>query len=295
MSKTAYVFVGQGAQKTGMGLELYQNFEQAKAIFHQADEILGFELSKIMFKGTDEQLKQTKVTQPAIFTYCVAKMLCLSKTNPSAVAGHSLGEFTALVACKAIEFEDALKLVQARALAMQKACEENPSTMAAILGLEDGIIEQTCKNIDQIVVAANYNCNGQVVISGTHKGIDQACEELLSKGAKRALKLNVSGAFHSPLMLGAKQSLEAQIKQTVFKDPICEIYQNVDAKANSNAKSIQKNLIDQLTSAVKWKQSIENMIAQDITNFTEIGPSKVLSGMIKKIDRQVTTTQLEIH
>ncbi len=288
MTKKAYVFPGQGAQFVGMGKDLYENYPIAKTMFEKANEILGFRITDLMFAGTDEDLKQTKVTQPAIFLHSVilAKVLGDSFT-PNAVAGHSLGEFSALVAAGALSFEDGLVLVSKRALAMQKACEQNPSTMAAILNLEDSVVEEVCASIDDVVVAANYNCPGQLVISGSNAGIDKACELLLAKGAKRALKLPVGGAFHSPLMEPARVELETAIAQTNIQSPICPIYQNVDALPQTDAAVIKQNLILQLTAPVRWTQTVQNMLADDITSFIEVGPGKVLQGLIKKVNRDV--------
>ncbi|MCK9562274.1 MAG: ACP S-malonyltransferase [Bacteroidales bacterium] len=288
MTKKAYVFPGQGAQFVGMGKDLYENYPVAKTMFEKANDILGFRITDLMFAGTDEDLKQTKVTQPAIFLHSVilAKVLGDSFT-PNAVAGHSLGEFSALVAAGALSFEDGLVLVSKRALAMQKACEQNPSTMAAILNLEDSVVEEVCASIDDVVVAANYNCPGQLVISGSNAGIDKACELLLAKGAKRALKLPVGGAFHSPLMEPARVELETAIAQTNIQSPICPIYQNVDALPQTDAAVIKQNLILQLTAPVRWTQTVQNMLADDITSFIEVGPGKVLQGLIKKVNRDV--------
>ena len=282
----AFVFPGQGAQFVGMGKDLYDNSPLAKEMFEKANQILGFSITDLMFAGTDEDLKQTKVTQPAIFLHSVILAKTLGDTfQPSAVAGHSLGEFSALVAAGALSFEDGLVLVSKRALAMQKACEQNPSTMAAILNLEDKVVEEVCASIDDVVVAANYNCPGQLVISGSNAGIDKACEILLAKGAKRALKLPVGGAFHSPLMEPARVELEAAIAATTFATPICPVYQNVDAKPYSEPEQIKKNLISQLTAPVRWTQTVENMCADGIMSYVEVGPGKVLQGLIKKINK----------
>lgn len=284
----AYVFPGQGAQFVGMGKDLYENSALAKEMFEKANEILGFRITDLMFAGTDEDLKQTKVTQPAIFLHSVilAKVLG-SEFKPEMVAGHSLGEFSALVAAGAISFEDGVRLVSARAKAMQKACEKEPSTMAAILGLEDEKVEEICKSIDEIVVPANYNCPSQIVISGSIKGIDMACEKLSAAGAKRALKLMVGGAFHSPLMEPARVELEEAINKTNFQKPICPIYQNVNASKVTEPDQIKKNLVAQLTAPVRWTQTVKNMLADGATNFVELGPGSVLQGLIKKVDRNV--------
>lgn len=289
----AYVFPGQGAQFIGMGKDLYESSEVAQKLFEQANEILGFRISDIMFSGTDEELKQTKVTQPAIFLHSVI----LAKVNegnfaPDMVAGHSLGEFSALVAAGALSFEEGLKLVYTRALAMQKACEETPSTMAAILGLEDEVVEQVCEAIDGVVVAANYNCPGQLVISGEVEAVKKACEVLTEKGARRALLLPVGGAFHSPLMESARAELKEGIESADFKNPICPIYQNVTATAQTDAAVIKENLIAQLTAPVKWTQTMQNMIADGATQAIEVGPGKVLQGLFKKIDRGFDTSSL---
>ncbi|TKG95813.1 [acyl-carrier-protein] S-malonyltransferase [Puteibacter caeruleilacunae] len=286
----AYVFPGQGAQYVGMGKDLYENSEAAKELFEKANDILGFRITDLMFDGTPEDLKQTKVTQPAIFLHSVLTAMNLGdEFNPEMTAGHSLGEFSALVAAKALSFEDGLTLVSKRAMAMQKACEIEPSTMAAIVGLEDSIVEEVCEQIEDVVVAANYNCPGQLVISGSISGIDKACEMLTEKGAKRALKLPVGGAFHSPLMEPARLELEKAIDETVFSDPICPVYQNVVASAITDAATIKANLKAQLTGAVKWTQTVQNMIADGATSFTEVGPGKVLQGLVKKVDRKITT------
>src|SRR6187402_919049 len=273
----AYVFPGQGAQFTGMGKDLYENSALAKAMFEQANDILGFRITDIMFEGTEEELKQTKVTQPAIFLHSVILALTTVDFKPDMVAGHSLGEFSALVANGTLSFEDGLKLVSQRAIAMQKACEQNPSTMAAILGLEDSKVEEICKTItDEVVVPANYNCPGQLVISGSNKGIEIACVKMKEAGAKRALPLPVGGAFHSPLMEPARTELAAAIENTKFSQPTCPVYQNVNALPSSNIEDIKKNLIDQLTAPVKWTQSVQKMAADGATHFVECGPGKVL-------------------
>ncbi len=285
----AYIFPGQGAQFTGMGLDLYEKYPLAQELFEQANKILGFPITDIMFEGTAEQLKETKVTQPAIFLHSVIMAKVLGDTfKPKMVAGHSLGEFSALVTNGVLSFEDGLKLVSKRALAMQKACEKTKGTMAAVLGLDDEIVEKTCTEIDGIVVAANYNCPGQLVISGEIEAINKACDVLKEKGARRALVLPVGGAFHSPLMAPAKDELAEAIKNTTFNEPTCPIYQNVTASAITSAKEIQKNVIAQLTAPVKWTQTIQQMIADGATEFTEIGPGKVLQGLMRKIDRSVT-------
>ncbi len=287
----AYVFPGQGAQFVGMGKDLYDNHQLAKDLFEKANEILGFRITDLMFSGTDEDLKQTKVTQPAIFLHSVILAKTLgTEFKPEMVAGHSLGEFSALVANGALTFEDGLVLVSKRALAMQKACEAEPSTMAAILGLDDSVVEKVCQEIDEVVVAANYNSPGQLVISGSFKGIDLAIEKLNALGAKRAMKLQVGGAFHSPLMEPARVELEAAINSTKFSTPICPVYQNVDAKPYSDPESIKKNLISQLTSPVRWTQIVENMLKDGASSFTEVGPGAVLQGLIKKVDRKVVTS-----
>lgn len=283
----AFVFPGQGAQFVGMGKDLYDNVPMAKELFEKANDILGFRITDIMFCGTDEQLKQTAVTQPAIFLHSVILAKSLgAEFAPQMTAGHSLGEFSALVSAGALSFEDGLTLVAKRAAAMQKACEQNPSTMAAVLGLDDKTVEDICATIDAVVVPANYNCPGQLVISGSNEGIDLACEKLLEAGAKRALKLNVGGAFHSPLMEPARLELEAAIKAAPFAKPICPVYQNVDAKPQTDPQAIKANLIAQLTAPVRWTQIAQNMIADGATEFTELGPGAVLQGLIKKINKE---------
>jgi len=282
----AYIFPGQGAQFPGMGKDLYENFEKAKILFESANNILGFRITDIMFGGTSEELKQTNVTQPAIFLHSVILALNADDFKPDMVAGHSLGEFSALVANRALSFEDGLKLVAARANAMQKACEANPSTMAAILGLEDNVVEEICAGIDEVVVPANYNCPGQLVISGSNRGIDIACEKMKEAGAKRALPLPVGGAFHSPLMEPARQELEEAILNTKFETPICPVYQNVTASPAIDVEVIKENLVAQLTAPVKWTQSVQKMVADGGTEFIESGPGKVLQGLVKKIHRE---------
>lgn len=291
----AYVFPGQGAQFVGMGKDLYDNNSLAKDLFEKANEILGFRITDLMFSGTDEDLKQTKVTQPAIFLHSVILAKTLGDDfKPDMTAGHSLGEFSALVAAGALSFEDGLVLVSKRAQAMQKACEKAPSTMAAVLGLADEKVEEICAAIDdQIVVCANYNCPGQLVISGSVEGIDTACEKLLAAGAKRALKLKVGGAFHSPLMEPAREELAAAIAETVFSTPICPVYQNVSTKAETSPEVIKENLIAQLTAPVRWTQSVQNMIADGATHFVELGPGNVLQGLVKKINKEATTEGMQ--
>jgi [acyl-carrier-protein] S-malonyltransferase len=285
----AYVFPGQGAQFVGMGRELYEQNALAKEMFEQANEILGFRITGLMFEGTDEDLKQTKVTQPSIFLHSVILAATLDDFHPDMVAGHSLGEFSALVANRALSFEDGLKLVFKRAMAMQKACEVQSSTMAAIIGMEDSQVEEVCGGIDEIVVAANYNSPGQIVISGSVPGIDAAVEKLSAMGARRALKLAVGGAFHSPLMEPARAELEEAIQSAPFADPICPVYQNVNAMPSSDPMTIKANLVSQLTSPVRWTQTVQQMIADGATSFTEVGPGKVLQGLIKKVDRNMET------
>lgn len=289
--KKAYVFPGQGAQFVGMGKELYETSPLAKELFEKANEILGFRITDLMFAGTDEDLKQTKVTQPAIFLHSVILAKTLGEEfQPDMTAGHSLGEFSALVAAGALSFEDGLKLVYARALAMQKACEANPSTMAAILALPDEKVEEICASIDDVVVPANYNCPGQIVISGSNSGIEKACELMKEAGAKRALPLKVGGAFHSPLMEPARVELSDAIESTRFSAPVCPVYQNVSTTGETDPKTIKQNLISQLTSPVKWTQSVQQMIADGATEFVELGPGSVLQGLISKIDRNVTVS-----
>ena len=289
--KRAYIFPGQGAQFVGMGKDLYDNNEEAKKLFEKANDILGFRITDLMFEGTEEDLKQTKVTQPAIFLHSVILAKSLGDDfKPDMVAGHSLGEFSALVAAGALSFEDGLKLVAKRAQAMQKACEANPSTMAAVIALPNEKVEEICESIDHVVAPANYNCPGQLVISGTHEGIDEACEKLLAAGAKRAMKLKVGGAFHSPLMMPAQEELTEAIEAAEIKEPICPVYQNVDAKPHTDPKEIKENLIKQLTAPVKWTQDVEAMIADGADEFIELGPGNVLQGLVKKINRTVSTS-----
>ena len=291
----AYVFPGQGAQFSGMGADLYEKSAEAKELFDRANEILGFSITETMFSGSAEDLKQTKVTQPAVFLHSVILSKVLGADfKPDMVAGHSLGEFSALVANNTLEFEDALKLVSQRALAMQKACEITPSTMAAVLGLEDELVEAVCAEIEGTVVAANYNCPGQLVISGEVAAVEKACEELKERGAKRALLLPVGGAFHSPLMEPARKELAAAIEATNFKNPSCPIYQNVSTTAVTDPVEIQKNLVFQLTAPVKWTQSVQNMMKDGATSFTEVGPGKVLQGLVKKVDRKMETSSAAI-
>ncbi|MFV0505246.1 MAG: ACP S-malonyltransferase [Bacteroidales bacterium] len=285
----AFVFPGQGAQYSGMGKDMYDNSTIAKGLFEKANEILGFEITKTMFEGSAEELKQTKVTQPAIFLHSSILALTMDDFAPDMVAGHSLGEFSALVANKAMKFEDALRLVSQRALAMQEACEAKPSTMAAILGLDDKVVEKVCNDISGIVVAANYNSPGQLVISGEIVAIDEACAKLTEAGARRALKLPVGGAFHSPLMEPAREKLAKAIEKTPFSEPICPVYQNVDAKPHTSSEEIKANLILQLTAPVMWTQCVQNMISAGAKEFVELGPGKVLQGLVKKIDGNVAT------
>ena len=290
-----YVFPGQGAQFSGMGKDMYEASDRAKELFHQANDILGFNIQQIMFEGTDEELKQTKVTQPAIFLHSTILAECLGDAfQPAMVAGHSLGELSALVANKTLSFEDGLRLVSKRALAMQDACEKEPSTMAAILGLEDQVVEDICAAIDGIVVPANYNCPGQLVISGSVAAVEEACAKLTEAGAKRALILPVGGAFHSPLMEPARTELAAAIEATTFNQPICPIYQNVTASAITDPETIKRNLMAQLTAPVRWTQTMNQMIADGCSEVVEVGPGKVLQGLFKKVDRAFPCSSAEI-
>ena len=292
--KKAYVFPGQGAQFPGMAKDLYDSNAKAKEMLERANEILGFRITDIMFSGTEDELKETKVTQPAIFLHSVVMAECLGESfQPSMVAGHSLGEFSALVAAKALGFEDGLKLVAARAMAMQRACEINPSTMAAILGLEDSKVEEICAGIDGVVVAANYNCPGQLVISGSNEAIDLACAKMTEAGAKRALKLQVGGAFHSPLMMPAQEELMSAIAQTPIQAPICPVYQNVNAQPQTDPATIKNLLIEQLTAPVRWTQIMENMIADGCAEVIEVGPGKVLQGLFKKVNRDLPVSSAQ--
>jgi [acyl-carrier-protein] S-malonyltransferase len=291
----AYVFPGQGAQFSGMGKDLYDNSDLAKEMFHKANEILGFDITKIMFEGSDEELKETKVTQPAVFLHSTILAACLGDSfKPDMVAGHSLGELSSLVANKTLSFEDGLQLVYKRALAMQKACEVEPSTMAAIIGMEDADIERICATVDGVVVPANYNSPGQLVISGSFPAVEKACELLTEAGAKRALILPVGGAFHSPLMEPAREELAAAIEATTFNTPICPVYQNVTASAVTDPTEIQKNLIAQLTAPVKWTQTMNQMISDGCSEVIEVGPGKVLQGLFKKVDRAFPTSSAEL-
>jgi [acyl-carrier-protein] S-malonyltransferase len=291
----AYVFPGQGAQFSGMGKDLYDQSSIAREMFAKANDILGFDIQKIMFEGTDEELKQTKVTQPAIFLHSTILASCLgAEFQPDMVAGHSLGEFSALVANKTLTFEDGLRLVSKRALAMQKACELEPSTMAAILGLEDADVERICKSIDGIVVPANYNCPGQLVISGAFSAVESACQALTEAGAKRAMILQVGGAFHSPLMEPAREELASAIEETKFSTPICPVYQNVNAQSVTDPEVIKQNLVAQLTGPVKWTQIMQNMLTDGCKEVVEVGPGKVLQGLFKKVDREIPTNSASI-
>lgn len=291
----AYIFPGQGSQFVGMGKELFENSPLAKELFEQANEIIGFRISDMMFSGTDEDLKQTKVTQPSIFIHSVILAKTLGENfTPDMVAGHSLGEFSALVANKTLTFEDGLRLVSKRALAMQKACELEPSTMAAILGLEDADVERICKSIDGIVVPANYNCPGQLVISGAVYAVEAACSALTDAGAKRAMILQVGGAFHSPLMEPAREELASAIEETKFSTPICSVYQNVNAQSVTDPETIKQNLVAQLTGPVKWTQIMQNMLADGCKEVVEVGPGKVLQGLFKKVDREIPTNSASI-
>ncbi|MFA0962880.1 ACP S-malonyltransferase [Roseivirga sp. BDSF3-8] len=291
--KKAYIFPGQGSQYQGMGKALYESNPRAKELFDKADEILGFSIKEVMFTGSDEDLKQTNVTQPAIFLHSVAIAETTENFAPDMVAGHSLGEISALVAAKAISFEDGLKLVAQRANAMQKACEANPSTMAAILALTDDQVKEICAGIDDTVVAANFNSPGQVVISGTHRGIEEACEKAKAEGARRAMVLKVGGAFHSPLMEPAREELEKAIRETTFKEPICPVYQNVDARPHTEVETIKSNLIAQLTAPVRWTQTVEHMHNDGASEFIECGPGKVLRGLVKKIVKDAELSGLD--
>ena len=290
--KRAYIYPGQGSQFSGMGKELFESNSHARDLFEQANHALGFRITDIMFEGTDDDLRQTKVTQPAIYIHSIILSLISENFNPDLVAGHSLGEFSALVANKALSFEDGLDLVEKRATAMQRACEQNPSTMAAIIGLQDQVVEDICDSIDDVVAPANYNCPGQLVISGSYEGIKQACDKLTDAGARRALQLPVGGAFHSPLMKPAKAELESAILGTNFSTPICPVYQNVTARASMDIDDIKNNLVKQLTAPVLWTQSIERMISDGATHFIESGPGKVLQGLVRKINREVEVSSI---
>lgn len=293
--KKAYLFPGQGAQFVGMGNDLYNYNQDTRTLFEQANEILGFRITDMMFSGTEEDLKQTDVTQPSIFLHSVILAKALGdQFQPDMVAGHSLGEFSALVAVGVLDFEAGLKLVAARANAMQRACEIQPSTMAAVLGLDDFTVEDVCQRISEVVVPANYNCPGQLVVSGTIAGIDKAVELLTEAGAKRVLKLNVGGAFHSPLMESARVELQAAIDASTFRAPLCPVYQNIDAKPHTDPQEIKDNLIEQLTGAVKWSQIVQAMIADGASSFTEVGPGNVLQGLVKKVDRKMETTAAKL-
>lgn len=285
--KRAYVFPGQGSQFPGMGKDIFNTYEQARKVFETANEVLGFDIQDIMFNGSEDDLKQTRVTQPAVFLHSVALATSMENFQPNMVAGHSLGEFSALVANGTLNLQEGLLLVSKRANAMQKACEQNPSTMAAIIGLDDEVVENACSEVAGVVVAANYNCPGQLVISGSNEAVDLACEKLTALGARRALKLPVGGAFHSPLMESARVELESAIKGTTFHNPVCPVYQNVNAEAVSDPELIKQNLVAQLTSPVRWTQTMKNMIRDGATSFTEVGPGNVLQGLVKKIDRQI--------
>ncbi len=288
----AYIFPGQGAQFPGMGKDLYERYEVARSLFHHANEVLGFIITDIMFNGTDEDLRQTRVTQPAIFLHSVILSRTISDFQPAMVAGHSLGEFSALVANGVISFDDGLQLVYQRAMAMQKACEAEPSAMAAIIGLEDQVVEEVCSAIDEIVIPANYNSPGQIVISGSIRGVDMAIEELSAKGAKKAIKLSVGGAFHSTLMKSAKLDLEKAIESTKFNNPLCPVYQNVNAEPTTDPAQIKANLIAQLTSPVRWTQTVRNMIRDGADEFIEVGPGKVLQGLVRKTDPSVSVVSI---
>jgi [acyl-carrier-protein] S-malonyltransferase len=293
--KNAFIFPGQGAQYPGMGKDLYDKSSEARSMFEKANEILGFRITDIMFEGTIDDLKQTRVTQPAIFLHSVLLAKTIKDFKPAMVAGHSLGEFSALVANGALTFEDGLRLVYKRALAMQKACEAEPSTMAAIVGLDDHIVEEVCNSVEDLVVPANFNCPGQLVISGSFAGIDKACDLLSQRGAKRALKLVVGGAFHSPLMEPAREELAAAIMATIFSNPVCPVYQNVNAQSVTDPETIRQNLIKQLTAPVLWTQTVENMFADGATHFTELGPGKVLQGLVKKIAKDAEVSGMDIY